>query len=235
MIEHIIEQNKAPSRHRLNEDKCRWLHEKVFVGYGREWHDQIWPAFLHLVSKLLYWSGQDQLPTDDPKRPIAICKYCGDRWAEIGCEQHSIATCPFIQWCRMESFWLYGPGSPTNILCNQAYWARSLHDFAKNPYAQIHGVDIQIRLAYLATVMKQYNQWENGKFPWDLYADLQIFEHNSKPFMTWYKKHAEKHRLGVWLLGPENDASTVFLAPKPKSVSPCVSSPGPSRPRDRRR
>ena len=134
-----------------------------------------------------------QREAENQKVPY-ICKYYGDDWNAIGCEQHVMFQCPFVVGCAMTSFRAHGPGTETNISVGQYDWANTVHKTASNPYSLMHGVEVQVRLAYFAEVIATYDA-EEGGIDWQL--DNKIPEVRDKSFVASYKKNAETHQYGV--------------------------------------
>ena len=114
----------------------------------------------------------------------------------------------------MTSFREYGPGSSTNISVGQHDWANIVHKTASNPYSLMHGVEVQVRLAYFAEVIATYDAEERG-IDWQLYS--KIPEVRDKSFMSSYKKNAETHQYGVWMGPWPLRKPPVYLQPTPKA------------------
>ena len=145
-----------------------------------------------------------------------LMNLCGYDWKVIGSEQHVMFQCPFVIGCAMTSFRKYGPGTSTNISVGQNDWANIIHKTASNPYSLMHGVQVQVRLAYFAEVMATYTEAENGYIDWE--HNKTIPEMRDKAFMGQYKTNASLHRFGCWL-EPKSPKpqQPMFMPPAPKA------------------
>ena len=131
--------------------------------------------------------------------------------------------CPFVVGCAMTSFHKNGPGTETNISVGQYEWANIIHKTSANPYSLMHGVEVQVRLAYFAEVMATYTEAEGGVIDWE--HNQMIPEMRDKAFMTQYKNNAAVHRFGTWL-GPKAQKAVppTFMPPTAKAWSCTASS-----------
>ena len=219
MAEHLFWQHEKRGQRQTyesnNMQKAIEMDRTAFEEFCDEWSQWAWPNFVHMLSRKLENLAQ-QREAENQKVPY-ICKYCGDDWNAIGCEQHVMFQCPFVDGCAMTSFRKYGPGTSTNISVGQHDWANIVHKTASNPYSLMHGVEVQVRLAYFAEVIATYDAAEGG-IDWEL--DSQILEIRDKSLMGSYKRNAEVHQFGVWLgPPPQKWVPPMFLQPTAKASS----------------
>ena len=72
-----------------------------------------WPTFLERTTEKFFWLAQKRgEPGTDP---MYVCKYCGEDWSVIGCEQHVLFQCAAIKSCATTSYTYVGRGTSTNI------------------------------------------------------------------------------------------------------------------------
>ena len=108
----------------------------------------MWPSF---VATIVQKITEAVLDTQED-----ICSSCGTEWSIIGCPQHVLFTCPFVQPCAMESWHKHGPGTRTGILCGKKQWAHIVRSMSSNPYKVVTGLDIAVRFAYFDSLVEKY-------------------------------------------------------------------------------
>ena len=171
----------------------------LFMGYCDEWYLWVWPTF---VQRLASKCARLAQVYDATSNVGYICKFCGDEWSQIGCEQHVLFGCPCIANTAMEAWREYGPGTETNIVVGQNDWACIIHKMASNPYSLQHGVQVQVRIAYLATLMRKYKDMVEG-LKWNTQDEvLQLYDNTC---MNQCKENGAHHRRGAWF-GPAPSA-----------------------------
>ena len=110
-------------------------------------YNQVWPSYMDYIMKKLLENIQDE---------EGLCIHCGHEWNSIGCAQHVLFTCPFIQPIAMASFKKHGPGTGTNIQCGITQWLAYIRKFGSNPLQLVDGIEMQVRFAYIDMVVRKY-------------------------------------------------------------------------------
>ena len=153
-------------------------------------YNQVWPNYLtHIVNKV----------TEAAQDSDGLCNFCGHAWNLIGCSQHLLFTCPYIQPCTMESFWKHGPGTTTGIECKKAEWLGLVLKMGSNPFQVITGMEMRVRMAYFDSLVKRYgSSQEAPRVDLDLHkARLDLVGHMSwREELKKYKTGAREHFFG---------------------------------------
>ena len=110
-------------------------------------YNEAWPSYLDYIMKKLLAATPDA---------NGLCRNCGHPWDCIGCAQHVLCTCPFIQSAAMESFEKHGPGTETNIQCDITDWLAYVRIIGSNPLQLVDGIQMQVRFAYIDEVVRNY-------------------------------------------------------------------------------
>ena len=71
-----------------------------------------------------------------------------------------------------------------------------------NPYSFKHGLHVQVRLAYFATIINAYTAWDNTPLEWE--HDSEMSELRDMKNMNEYTMHSKTRQCGVWL-GPKSE------------------------------
>lgn len=150
-------------------------------------YNQVWPSYMDYIMKKLLENIQDE---------EGLCIHCGHEWNSIGCAQHVLFTCPFIQPIAMASFKKHGPGTGTNIQCGITQWLAYIRKFGSNPLQLVDGIEMQVRFAYIDMVVRKYVDETHAELA------LQNDRLNFVPQTHWttvlnkYKKTAKTHFFG---------------------------------------